>query len=54
MRQFRLFLCPEEAGLPLHGSPESLGMEGMNKTTPTEVIECILDAGEDAKTENLV
>jgi hypothetical protein len=39
---------------PLRGSPESLGMEGMNQTAPTEVIGCILDGGEDAKMETLV
>ena len=28
-------------------------MEGMNQTAPTEVTGCILDAGQDAKTEIL-
>jgi hypothetical protein len=39
---------------PFVVQPKSLGMEGMNKTAPTEVVGHILDAGQDAKTEILV
>ena len=54
MRQFLVFLYLKRQDWPLRGSPESLGMEGMNQTAPTEVNGCILDAGQDAKKEILV
>jgi hypothetical protein len=37
---------------PLRGSPESLGMEGMNQTAPWEVIGCILNAGRGCQNGN--
>jgi hypothetical protein len=54
MRHVRVFRARRRQNWPLRGSPESLGVEAMNKTVPTEMIGCILDAGQDAKTEILV
>ena len=46
-------LYPEEAELVPSWSQKSLGMEGMNKTAPTEVVGYILHAGQNANTEIL-
>ena len=44
------------AGRSVHspGPPESLGMERMKETAPTEAVGCRIDSGQAAKTEILV
>jgi hypothetical protein len=43
----------EEAGMTLRGPPESLGMGRMEKTAPKDAAGCIIDTGQDGKTEIL-
>jgi len=53
MRHVRVSPYPEEAGLALPGPPESFGTERMKETAPTEAVGCIIDGGQEAKTEIL-
>jgi hypothetical protein len=49
MRHFRVSAYSEEAELAPVGAPESLGMEEMRETAPTEAVGCTLDGGQEAK-----
>ena len=50
----RFFRTRRRQSWPLPGPPESLGMERMKETAPTEAVGCTIDGGQEAKMEILV
>jgi hypothetical protein len=53
IRQFRVLLYPEEPELAPPGPPGSFGMGKTRKPALKEAVGCIIDGGQEAKTEIL-
>jgi len=51
MRHFRVLRIRRSQSWPLPGPPQSLGMERMKKTAPTEAVGCKIDSDREAKME---